>query len=170
MPPPPANFILKRSVRPVKASATCAPRRRHAAADGRPGADAIAELGTHRVRAHRHRRARRRARAAPGRPPQRLAYKSQYLHLTPRSRIVYTYTSHVDDVPHWTSLDLAVTIELHPEADGTHLRWTEQAAFLTPSAQPEHDFPHLRGATRLRLNGLTAALRTQTPCTERNQH
>ncbi|MFJ9854209.1 hypothetical protein [Streptomyces sp. NPDC101150] len=41
---------------------------------------------------------------------------------------------------------------------GTQLRWTEQAAFLTPSAQPEHDFPHLRGATRLRLNGLAAAM------------
>ncbi|REK86541.1 hypothetical protein DY245_31910 [Streptomyces inhibens] len=91
----------------------------------------------------------------PDAPPERLAYASRYLDITSGSRIVYAYTSRVDDVPRWTSL---VTIELHPEADSTHLRWTEQAAFLTPSAEPDHDFPHLRGATRLRLNGLAAAL------------
>lgn len=91
----------------------------------------------------------------PDLPPERLAYESRYLDIVSESRIVYAYTSRVDDVPRWTSL---VTVELHPEADGTHLRWTEQAAFLTPSAEPEHDFPHLRGATRLRLNGLAAAL------------
>ncbi|MEE4418058.1 SRPBCC domain-containing protein [Streptomyces bugieae] len=93
----------------------------------------------------------------PDAPPERLAYASRYLDITPGSRIVYAYTSHVDDVPRWTSL---VTVELHPEADGTHVRWTEQAAFLTPSAEPDHDFPHLRGATRLRLNGLAAAVKS----------
>ncbi|KUJ65807.1 hypothetical protein ACZ90_43620 [Streptomyces albus subsp. albus] len=91
----------------------------------------------------------------PGARPERLAYASRYLDITAGSRIVYTYTSHVDDTPRWTSL---VTVQLHPDADGTHLRWTEQAAFLTPSAEPDHDLPHLRGATRLRLNGLTAAV------------
>ncbi len=91
----------------------------------------------------------------PDAPPERLAYQSRYLDIASGSRIVYAYTSCVDDVPRWTSL---VTVELHPEADGTHLRWTEQAAFLTPSTEPEHDFPHLRGATRLRLNGLAVAL------------
>jgi uncharacterized protein YndB with AHSA1/START domain len=93
-----------------------------------------------------------------GAPPERLAYASRYLDITPPSRIVYAYTSRVDDIPRWTSL---VTVELHPEPDGTRLRWTEQTAFLTPSAVPEHDLPHLRGATRLRLNGLTAALTTE---------
>ncbi|MFD8542462.1 SRPBCC domain-containing protein [Streptomyces sp. NPDC059649] len=91
----------------------------------------------------------------PDARPERLAYASRYLDITPGARIVYAYTSSVDDVPRWASL---VTVELHPEAEGTHLRWTEQAAFLIPSAEPEHDFPHLRGATRLRLNGLAAAL------------
>ncbi|MFF8309691.1 SRPBCC domain-containing protein [Streptomyces lydicus] len=91
----------------------------------------------------------------PGAAPERLAYASRYLDITPGSRIVYAYTSRVDDVPRWTSL---VTVELQPHPDGTQLRWTEQAAFLTASAEPEHDFPHLRGATRLRLNGLAAAL------------
>ncbi|MGW2405489.1 SRPBCC domain-containing protein [Streptomyces sp. NPDC001739] len=91
----------------------------------------------------------------PDTPPERLAFQSRYLDIASGSRIVYAYTSCVDEVPRWTSL---VTVELQPEADGTHLRWTEQAAFLTPSAEPDHDFPHLRGATRLRLNGLAVAL------------
>ncbi|MBB4987551.1 MULTISPECIES: SRPBCC domain-containing protein [Streptomyces] len=91
----------------------------------------------------------------PDAAPERLAYASRYLDIVPGSRIVYAYTSHVDGVPRWSSL---VTVELEPEADGTHLRWTEQAAFLTRSAEPEHDLPHLRGATRLRLNGLAAVL------------
>ncbi|MFI9155885.1 SRPBCC domain-containing protein [Streptomyces sp. NPDC053367] len=91
-----------------------------------------------------------------GAAPERLACTSRYLDIVPASRIVYAYTSVVDDVPRWSSL---VTVELRPDADGTHLRWTEQAAFLTASEVPEHDLPHLRGATRLRLNGLTAALR-----------
>ncbi|CAM5280983.1 SRPBCC domain-containing protein [Streptomyces tanashiensis] len=91
----------------------------------------------------------------PDAEPERLAYASRYLEITPGRRIVFVYTSRVDDVPRWTSL---VTVELYPEAGGTRLRWTEQAAFLTPSAEPDHDLPHLRGATRLRLNGLPAAL------------
>ncbi|MFI0786220.1 SRPBCC domain-containing protein [Streptomyces lydicus] len=91
----------------------------------------------------------------PGAAPERLAYASRYLDITPGSRIVHTYTARVDEVPRWASL---VTVELHPHVDGTRLRWTEQAAFLVPSAEPEHDVPHLRGATRLRLNGLATAV------------
>ncbi|MFD0374276.1 MULTISPECIES: SRPBCC domain-containing protein [Streptomyces] len=91
-----------------------------------------------------------------GAAPERLAYASRYLDIVSGSRIVYTYTARVDGEVRWASL---VTVELRPDADGTHLRWTEQAAFLTPSSRPEHDLPHLRGATRLRLNGLAAALR-----------
>ncbi|MFF9817433.1 SRPBCC domain-containing protein [Streptomyces sp. NPDC014006] len=91
----------------------------------------------------------------PGAPPEQLGYRSRYLDITPCSRIVYAYTARVDDVVRWSSL---VTVELDPEADGTRLRWTEQAAFLAASAEPQHDLPHLRGATRLRLNGLAAAL------------
>ncbi|MGW7260319.1 SRPBCC domain-containing protein [Streptomyces sp. NPDC054834] len=91
----------------------------------------------------------------PGAAPEQLAYASRYLDIVSGSRIVYAYTSQVDGIPRWGSL---VTVELQPETDGTHLRWTEHAAFLTPSAEPDHDLPHLRGATRLRLNGLAAAL------------
>ncbi|POX44827.1 hypothetical protein C3489_35600 [Streptomyces sp. Ru71] len=91
----------------------------------------------------------------PGAPPERLGYESRYLAITPCSRIVYAYTARVDDVVRWASL---VTVQLDPEAGGTRLEWTEQAAFLAASAEPDHDLPHLRGATRLRLNGLVAAL------------
>jgi uncharacterized protein YndB with AHSA1/START domain len=90
-----------------------------------------------------------------GAAPERLAYESRYHDIAWGTRIVYAYTSRVDDIPRWTSL---VTVELCPHAGGTRLRWTEQAAFLTPSAIPEHDLPHLRGGARLRLNGLAAAL------------
>ncbi|NSC25596.1 hypothetical protein FM076_32370 [Streptomyces albus subsp. chlorinus] len=91
----------------------------------------------------------------PGAQPEQLTYTSHYFAITPGRRLLYAYTSTVDAIPRWTSL---VTVELQPEPDGTHLRWTEQAAFLTLSAEPEDDLPHLRGATRLRLNGLPAAL------------
>ncbi|MGW4749487.1 SRPBCC domain-containing protein [Streptomyces sp. NPDC004290] len=96
----------------------------------------------------------------PDAEPERLAYASTYLAITPDARIVFAYTSTVNDVPRWSSL---VTVELRPEGDGTRLRWTEQAVFLTPSAEPAHDLPHLRGATRLRLNGLPAALAAGAP-------
>ncbi|MFI6585545.1 SRPBCC domain-containing protein [Embleya sp. NPDC050493] len=93
---------------------------------------------------------------AVGTAPQTLEYASRYLDIVPDARIVYTYTSAVDGIRRWASL---VTVELHPDNSGTRLLWTEQAAFLAPSAEPEHDLPHLRGATRLRLNGLAAALK-----------
>jgi uncharacterized protein YndB with AHSA1/START domain len=42
-------------------------------------------------------------------------------------RIVYTYNMHRDDVRISVSVS---TVELLPEGDGTHLRYTEQCAFL----------------------------------------
>jgi uncharacterized protein YndB with AHSA1/START domain len=89
-------------------------------------------------------------------PPEQLEYRARYIDIVPDQRIVYVYEARVDDVLRWTSL---VTVELQPEAPGTRLRWTEQVAFITPSGDGSHDLPHLRGATRLRLNGLTVALR-----------
>jgi hypothetical protein len=38
------------------------------------------------------------------------------------------------------------------------VRWTEQVSFLVPSERPEDDLAHVRGGTRLRLNGLAAAV------------
>jgi uncharacterized protein YndB with AHSA1/START domain len=88
-------------------------------------------------------------------PQERLKYWSRYLDITPDVRIVYVYESHVDEVLRWTSL---VTVELHAEADGTGLSWTEQVAFVAPTGDGDHDLRHVRGGTRLRLNGLVAAL------------
>ncbi|TMR05000.1 hypothetical protein ETD83_07270 [Actinomadura soli] len=96
-------------------------------------------------------------------PQERLKYESRYLDIAPDRRIVYVYEAHVDDVLRWTSL---VTVELHPQADGTELSWTEQVAFVTPTGDGNDDLRHLRGGTRLRLNGLAAALKP-TPTTSR---
>jgi uncharacterized protein YndB with AHSA1/START domain len=95
-------------------------------------------------------------------PPQRLKYWSRYLDIAPDVRIVYVYESHVDGVLRWTSL---TTVELHAEADGTELSWTEQVAFVAPTGDGRDDLRHVRGGTRLRLNGLVAAL--ESPDTPR---
>ena len=59
------------------------------------------------------------------------------------------------DLRRWVSL---VTIELSPRDGGTHLRHTEQYAFLTYTGDGQQDAAHLKGGTRLQLNGLVAAL------------
>ncbi|MEU3878165.1 SRPBCC domain-containing protein [Streptomyces sp. NPDC029704] len=93
--------------------------------------------------------------------PQQLAYRSRYLDIVPDRRIVYVYESHVDGVLRWTSL---VTVELRADtdadadADETVLTWTEQVAFVAPEGDGSDDLLHVRGGTRLRLNGLAAAL------------
>lgn len=93
---------------------------------------------------------------APGdMPPESLRYQSRYIDIVPARRIVYNYQSLVDDVLRWTSL---ATVEFDAGQGGTQLRWTEQVVFVKLSGDGSHDLPHLRGATRLRLNGLLAAL------------
>ncbi|MEG3632610.1 SRPBCC domain-containing protein [Micromonospora palythoicola] len=92
--------------------------------------------------------------------PERLAYRSRYIDITAVHRIIYGYEAVVDDDLRWTSL---VTVQLHPETDGTGLRWTEQAAFVRYTGDGGTDLAHLRGASVLRLNGLDAALRPGPP-------
>lgn len=85
-----------------------------------------------------------------------LDYRSRFIDIVPDSRIVYGYESSVDGVLRWTSL---VTVHLRAEADGTELSWTEQAAFLVLTDHDgSQDLAHLRGGTRLRLNGLATAV------------
>ncbi len=91
----------------------------------------------------------------PDAAPERLAYHSHYLDIVQDRRIVFSYTSSVGDVPRWTAL---VTVLLADDETGCRLTWTEQVAFLTRTGDGSADFPHLRGGTTLRLNGLTAAL------------
>jgi uncharacterized protein YndB with AHSA1/START domain len=84
---------------------------------------------------------------------QRLLNRAVYLEIDAPDRIVWSYTAAVDDVVRWAAL---VTVELGATPTGTSVRWTEQVAFLVASARPEDDLLHLRGAIRLRLNGLAA--------------
>ena len=88
---------------------------------------------------------------------QRLENLAHHLEIEVGRRIVWAYTAAVDDVVRWASL---VTVELAADPDGTatDLTWTEQVAFLVASERPDDDLAHLRGAVRLRLNGLDAAL------------
>jgi uncharacterized protein YndB with AHSA1/START domain len=88
-------------------------------------------------------------------PPESLRYQSRYIDIVPARRIVYTYESVVNDVLRWASL---ATIEFDAVRDGTEIRWTEQVVFVKLSGDGSHDLPHLRGSTRLRLNGLLSAL------------
>ena len=61
----------------------------------------------------------------------------------------------VNDIRRWVSL---VTIELRPRDAGTHLSHTEHYAFLAWTGDGRHDVAHLKGGTRLQLNGLLAAV------------
>ena len=93
----------------------------------------------------------------PDAAPERLVYHSHYLDIVADRRIVFSYTSIVNEVPRWTSL---VTVLLEDDEIGCLLTWTEQVAFLTRTGDGSADLPHLRGGTTLRLNGLAAALQT----------
>jgi uncharacterized protein YndB with AHSA1/START domain len=85
---------------------------------------------------------------------QRLENRAVHLAIEP-GRLVWSYTAAVDGVIRWASL---VTVQLAAEGEGTALTWTEQVVFLAESDRPRDDLLHLRGAIRLRLNGLPAAL------------
>jgi len=87
------------------------------------------------------------------------------LDVVPDRRLVLSYRAVVDDVGRWVSL---VTIEVEPaetepiESEPvrprTRLTWTEQYTFLVVTDDGADDVAHLRGGTRLLLNGLAAAL------------
>ncbi|MFF8732414.1 SRPBCC domain-containing protein [Streptomyces sp. NPDC015171] len=86
---------------------------------------------------------------------QRLAYRSRFLDIVPDSRIVYAYEAEVDGSRRWISL---VTVELADDAAGSRLTWTEQFTWLVPSGDGSQDVAHLRGGTRLLLNGLSTVV------------
>ncbi|MEU7638951.1 SRPBCC domain-containing protein [Streptomyces sp. NPDC039016] len=86
---------------------------------------------------------------------ERLEYRSRFVDLVPARRLVYVYEAHVDGVRRWVSL---VTIELTAQDDGTRLDWTEQYTYLVLSGDGMQDTAHLRGGTRLILNGLATVV------------
>ncbi|MGN7860067.1 SRPBCC domain-containing protein [Microbacterium sp. 22303] len=92
----------------------------------------------------------------PDAAPEQLAYHSHYLDIVTDRRIVFSYTSTVNDVPRWASL--VTVLFADADDDACLLMWTEQVAFLARTGDGSDDFPHLRGGTALRLNGLAAVL------------
>jgi uncharacterized protein YndB with AHSA1/START domain len=86
---------------------------------------------------------------------ERIEYRSTFLDIVPGERVVRSYELLLKDVRRWVSL---VTVELAPHDGGTRLTHTEQYVFLTYTDAGEHDVAHLKGSTRLQLNGLLAAL------------
>ncbi|MEV6805064.1 SRPBCC domain-containing protein [Streptomyces sp. NPDC051132] len=86
---------------------------------------------------------------------ERLAYRSRFLDIVPDTRIVLAYSAEVGGVRRWISL---VTVELTDEGAGCRLTWTEQYTWLVPTGDGGDDIAHLRGGTRLLLNGLTTVV------------
>ena len=78
-------------------------------------------------------------------------YRSHFFDLVPDTRVTYAYEVIVDGRRRWVSL---TTVELEPCAEGTGMSWTEQYAFLEVTGDGSGDVAHLRGGTRLRINGL----------------
>jgi uncharacterized protein YndB with AHSA1/START domain len=61
-------------------------------------------------------------------------YDASYEDVVPDERIVFTYTMHRDG----TRMSVSVTtVELLPDGEGTHLRYTEQGVFLDGEDEPE---------------------------------
>ncbi|GAA3151547.1 SRPBCC domain-containing protein [Streptomyces echinatus] len=86
---------------------------------------------------------------------EHLAYRSRFLDIVPDTRIVLVYEAEVDGSRRWISL---VTVELSDEAAGSRLTWTEQYTWLVPTGDGTQDEAHLRGGTRLLLNGLSTVV------------
>lgn len=85
-----------------------------------------------------------------------LESRTIFFDIVPNRRIVSSSEALVAGVLRWVSL---ITIDLAATGTGTHLDWTEQYSFVTLSTPGGvDDVKHLVGGTRLRLNGLVAAL------------
>ena len=88
---------------------------------------------------------------------EQLENRSVFSDIVANERIIWSYEAWVAGILRWVAL---VTVDFAPNEDGgTHLEWTEQYSFAhlsTPGGVD--DVKHLIGGTRLRLNGLVAAV------------
>jgi uncharacterized protein YndB with AHSA1/START domain len=84
-----------------------------------------------------------------------LEYRSRFLDIVLDERIVFVYEAHVNGRRRWVSL---VTVELAAQDTGSRLVWTEQYAYLDLTGDGSQDVAHLRGGTRLILNGLSTVV------------
>ncbi|MET8564397.1 hypothetical protein ABZV75_28905 [Streptomyces flaveolus] len=73
----------------------------------------------------------------------------------PDTRIVHVYEAEADGSRPWINL---VTAELADEPAGSRPTWTEQCTRLVPPGDGSQDTAHLRGGTRLLLNGLSTVV------------
>ena len=93
---------------------------------------------------------------------EQLENRSTFHDIVPHERIIWSYEAWVAGILRWVAL---VTVDLSPSGEGgTHLEWTEQYSFVhltTPGGVD--DVKHLIGGTRLRLNGLVAAIAKLAP-------
>ena len=99
---------------------------------------------------------------ASGDTHEELENRATFYDIVANERIVFGYEAVVAGILRWVAL---VTVDLAPgDGGGTHLDWTEQYSFVhlsTPGGAD--DVKHLIGGTRLRLNGLVAALDESAP-------
>jgi uncharacterized protein YndB with AHSA1/START domain len=84
-----------------------------------------------------------------------MEYHSVFLDIVPDRRIVRAVRFALDGVPRWASL---ITVEFAAAAGGTRLTHTEQYSFLAWTGDGSQDVAHLKGGTRLQLNGLAAVV------------
>jgi uncharacterized protein YndB with AHSA1/START domain len=85
-----------------------------------------------------------------------LESRTMFFDIIPNERIVSSSEALVAGALRWVSL---ITVDFDSTDAGTHLDWTEQYSFVTLSTPGGvDDVRHLVGGTRLRLNGLVAAL------------
>ncbi|MEU6894831.1 SRPBCC domain-containing protein [Streptomyces sp. NPDC046557] len=88
-----------------------------------------------------------------------LEYRSRFIDIVAGERIVLGYETYVNDCRRWIS---QVTVELvertRDDVPGCRLTWTEQFAFLVVTGDGSQDIAHLRGSTRLLLNGLSTVV------------
>jgi uncharacterized protein YndB with AHSA1/START domain len=90
-----------------------------------------------------------------------LENRSTFFDIVENERILFGYEAILGGSLRWVSL---VTVDFEPSDGGTHLDWTEQYSFVqlaTPGGVD--DVKHLIGGTRLRLNGLVAAVAELSP-------
>jgi uncharacterized protein YndB with AHSA1/START domain len=86
---------------------------------------------------------------------EHLKYTSHFLDIVPNQRIVLAYVFELDGSARWASL---VTVELSKNGSATLLRHDEQFTFFEVGGDGGDDVAHLKGGTRLQLNGLAATV------------
>ncbi len=92
---------------------------------------------------------------APAGVPEHVELRSQFLDIATDRRIVTVSEMTVDGRRRSLSL---VTVEFAPNADGTHLTYTDQFVFVSVAGDGAAELGERRGGTRLLLNRLASVV------------